>query len=723
LNWQMTVRSVRRLFARPEDLSGRTGSAGGTGSAARVDPVAVLAPCVDLVAYFAAVGFGASAERGQIAGFVLAAVLNLGSLLRAHLRRALHWTLGRYLVLIAVTLLAFFLRSGVFGLLINVCGWPAQAAIGFAVIVAAAVMRSGYAYCAEGASLRLGRGEDWRAGALGLMLCAWLLRLIYCGQIELLPMEPYYWNYSRHLDFGYLDHPPMVAWLIRAGTAAFGNTEFGVRIGALCASLVAAFFTYRLTRNLFGEPSAWVAVVLMQTLPFFFLSGMVMTPDAPLTAAWTASLYFLERALIAGRARAWWGAGLCLGLGLQSKYTIGLLGASICLFMLLDVRSRIWWRRAEPYGAALLALAIFSPVIIWNAQHEWASFAFQSSRRLAGTHRFALHKFIASALVLLTPTGFAAVTALMRARTPESVPDEAADRQRAWRFLQISVGVPLAVFTAFSLFHEVKLDWTGAPWVAAVPALAFGIVHTGEPWASRFRACIRGAWVPTLLALLLFDGLRFYYLTLGIPGLGFGQHPENIPVGWRELGRQIHAIAEHTSSTSGGAPLIVGMDRNFLASELAFYAPDPDEAVSETTSAHLFGQVGLMYEYWFPPAAERGRTLLLVAWHAADLEAPEVRAGIEGLAPIHEGELRRNGTFIRRYYYRIAYGYRGFPPEEPDGLPAASRDRPISHKLRSISFEATPAPLGSSPVFHGAFQLPTANNARVSTSVRHDRHA
>src|SRR5208337_4081190 len=159
-----------------------------------------------------------------------------------------------------------------------------------------------------------------------------------------------------------------------------------------------------------------------------------------------------------------------------------------------------------------------------------------------------------SALVLLTPTGFAAVTALMRARTPESVPDEAADRQRAWRFLQISVGVPLAVFTAFSLFHEVKLDWTGAPWVAAVPALAFGIVHTGEPMVAGITARVRGAWVPTLVVALLFYGIGFYYLALGIPGLGYGKHPELAPVGWRELGRQIHRIAEDAARTGGGDP-------------------------------------------------------------------------------------------------------------------------------------------------------------------------
>jgi dolichol-phosphate mannosyltransferase len=563
-------------------------------------------------------------------------------------------------------LLAFFLRSGVFQLLMNVFNWGAAAAIGCAVIVTAVAIRLGLVYCAEGASLRLGVGKDWRAGALGLLLCAWLLRLIYCSQIDLLPTEAYYWNYSRHLDFGYLDHPPLVALLIRVGTAVFGINEFGVRISALCMSFAAALFVYRLTRNIFGEPSAWVALLMMQTLPYFFLSGMVMTPDAPLIAAWAASLYYLERALIAKHARAWWGAGICLGLGMLSKYTIGLLGAGVCLFMLADARSRIWWRRPEPYGAALLAFAFFSPVILWNAKHEWTSFAFQSVRRFAEKPQFSLHMLVASAIVVLSPTGIAAATILLRRHAPAGAADDAAYRQRAWRFLQFSLGVPLGVFAVFSLFHEINLDWPGPAWIAAVPAMAFGIVHIGNAGARGFTALVRAAWLPTLFALLLLNGLRFQYFTVGVPGLGYGQQPQNIPVGWRELGKQISGIAQDDASD----PLIVGMDLYFLASELAFYSPNPIEAVGQTTSAHLFGREGLMYARWFPIPAQRGRTLLLVAWRAADLEAPDVRAAVATLGPIHAGELRRNGNLVRPYFYRFAYGYLAIPRVRPDESPS-----------------------------------------------------
>jgi len=504
-----------------------------------------------------------------------------------------------------------------------------------------------------------GKQAAW-AGAIGLIAYAVALRLYFGAHIDLMPEETYYWNYSRHPDIGYLDHPPMVAWLIRCGTAVFGGTEFGVRIGAALCAAIAAVFVFRLTRNVFGEAIAVLALIMTQALPFFFLSGMLMTPDAPLTAAWAASLYFLERALIAGRTRAWWWAGLCLGLGMLSKYTIGLLGLAALVFMLTDREARPWLRRWEPYAAALLAFAIFSPVIVWNAEHDWISFAFQTSRRLAGAPRFSLHKLIAASLVLMTPTIFiAAMIALIRPRYSGEAPT--GDPRRAAKLLRTAVWVPLAVFAAFSLRREVKLDWTGASWVAALPLIAAEIV--GAARARGARAWVRAAWKPTIVVMSLLYGAGLYYLAYGIPGLGYSRQMELLPVGWRELGRRIDHVAEDYRRRTGVMPLVVGMDRYVTASELAFYGPDQARSVADTSSAHLFGGQGLMYEQWFPAERQRGRALLLVAWDKNSLESDSIRAAVEELGPVDSGTLTRGGRPIRDYYYRLARGYRG--PAQP----------------------------------------------------------
>jgi len=623
----------------------------------------VCALLADLVVYFAACAAGLSPERAQCVSF--AAALALVYLPRAAKRRAAaggRFELAWIACLGAVSALGFFLRGGIFAL---VAGWHwagsvamLPAAILSAALGTGAFLGTGFRYAESPARWRLGSGVGWQTIAIGAIGVAFGLRILYAARVELMPEEAYYWSYARHLDFGYLDHPPMVAWLIAAGRALFGDVEFGVRAGALTCAVVAAAFMYRVTRRLFGADAGLAAVLLLQTLPYFFSSGLLMTPDAPLFAAWAGALYFLERALIEGRARAWWGAGVCFGLGLLAKYTILLLGASTLLFMLIDKPARAWLRRFEPYGAALAAAVIFSPVVVWNAQHQWASFLFQTTRRLADHPQFALPKLIASMLVLLTPTGFAAALLLLGRVQPSaggSGPD--ASEARAQRWLQVSTLAPLAVYALFSLRHEVKLDWTGAAWLGAVPVIAWGLAQGVPPHALGAR--IRRAWGPTVILLLLLYGAGLYDLAVGIPGVGYGAHAELVPIGWRELGANVRRIAEEAGGQDGVEPLIVGMDRYAIASELTFYAPDRSKALRDTSSGHLLGQVGLMYEQWFPRAAESGRTLLLVGWNSADLEASALSAYVDRFGPIGRGVLTRGPDTIRPYYYRLAFGYRG----------------------------------------------------------------
>ncbi|HWY93753.1 MAG TPA: glycosyltransferase family 39 protein [Steroidobacteraceae bacterium] len=622
-----------------------------------------MAPLLDVGLFCALIGYGLPLRSSHIASFTAAAALNYLLRVRptvAAERRTQDWRL--HCRLLAVSLMALFLRGGVLGLLSLGWGWPAQVSIIFAVLAGLAVTMPGY----EEALSRAESGA--RALAVGIIVYAFALRLVYLGSVELLPEEAYYWNYSRHLDIGYLDHPPMVAWLIKVGTAAFGQSQFGIRAGALCCGVITSVFVYRLTRNLFDEATALAAVVLAQALPFFFLSGLLMTPDAPLTAAWAASLYYLERALVAGRSSAWWRVGFSLGIGALSKYSIGLLVPVTLGFTLWDRKSRRWWRRWEPYAAALLAFAIFFPVILWNAQHEWASFAFQTSRRLAEAPRFALHKLVASALILITPTGVLAVAAALvgggiwRGRMNGNVADEAGGGDTARRRLFIGLGVlvPLAVFALFSLRHEVKLDWTGAPWIAALPLMAAGMVSGGA--ASRgFRAWIRAAWGPTLVTVLLIYGAGLHYLVLGLPGLGYNEHIELIPVGWRDLSRQIAETTAAIHKETGGDPLIVGMDRYAIASELAFYGAERSKSAVETSSAHLFEGIGLMYERWTPAELQEGRNLLLVAWDPRDLTGNIIESHAERLGPVEDDVLREDGQIVRHYYHRLAYHYRANP--------------------------------------------------------------
>jgi dolichol-phosphate mannosyltransferase len=617
-----------------------------------------IAPVADAVIFVVAIATGMAVSPAHIVSFACAALLNYFLTVRPAIAASgkareprLYW----HLLVVALTVL--FIRGGVLALVIG-WGLPPQWAIVFAVAATVVLARAGNALCLGSGSWTFGTGVNWRALAVGFVVCTVLLRLIYASRIELLPEETYYWNYSRHLDIGYLDHPPMVAWLIRVTTTVLGESEFGVRAGAILCGVIASLFVYRLTRELFDDASALVALVFMQVLPFFFFSGMMMTPDAPLTAAWAALLYYLHQALIAGRTSAWWRAGLWLGLGLLSKYTILMLAPVAFIFMVWDARSRHWLRHWAPYASLVLALAIFSPVIYWNASHEWASFAFQTSRRLAESPRFSLHKLLLSALVLLTPVGAVSLYVTLLGKPAATAVSESAEAQRRQRFMQLSVLVPLTVFFLFSLRHEVKLDWTGTLWLAAVPALAFAVVAAGETTARGVRAWTRSAWSSTLVILVLIYGAAFHYLVLGLPGVGYGPHMEVVPVGWRDLGQQVTAIKNAVRTETGTEPLTVGMDRYAIASQLTFYAPDRTLSVSETSSDHLVGGVGLMYERWFPSKAQEGRTLLLIGFKPEDMRGPEIESRAQRLGPLQDGMLTRDGRPFRRYYYRLLYNYR-----------------------------------------------------------------
>jgi len=550
---------------------------------------------------------------------------------------------------VTTCLMALFLRGGALALLTERAGGSELVALSIAASAGAIVTYLGCAFFVFRRDDGRSDVRSWRLAALGLIGYSVLLRLTYLGLPDLLPEEAYYWNYAQHPALGYLDHPPMVAWLIAAGTALVGDTELGIRIGAFLCWFVTAGFCLALTRNLYGKGTALTAAMLTAVLPFFFLFGFFMTPDAPLTTCWAGALFFLERALSAGRARAWWGAGICIGLGMLSKYTIALLVPATVVFILLDRPSRRWLRRPQPYLAGVLAGLLLSPVIAWNLRNEWASFLFQSVHRLDGQSRFGLPLLVAAIALLITPLGL-----LDAFRTVFS-------SKRL--FTTVFTIVPLSVFVLFSLSREGRMNWTGPLWLAALPVLARQIVTPPCAVRPSLDALSRQLWPPTLVACVLVFGGFLHCASLGLPGVPVVQD-WNWPIAWEEIGRDVQRLEEQLRTDLGVRPLVVGMDKYALASELAFYRRHTQGSVELTSSRHLFGGSGLMYGFWFPPRRYAGWTLLLISLDRTNLE----RQNIPRWARLDGIEERTVSVRQRpvRYYYRIARDYRPPPPHECD---------------------------------------------------------
>lgn len=507
--------------------------------------------------------------------------------------------------------------------------------------------------------------------ALGTVAALILLKLVYLGLPELLEQEAYYWNYAQHPDLSYLDHPPMAALLIWIGGAVFGITEFGVRIGAFLSWFVTAFFCYRLTADIFNRTAAWGSVLLISLLPLYFGVGLVITPDSTLHAAWSAFIYFLYRSLVHGSSKAWLGVGISLGAGLLSKYTIVLLGPGILMFLLIDKQARSWFLRPQPYGAVILGLLLFAPVLIWNYQHEWVSFLFQGEQRVTGKELFTTHRLFAYMSMLLTPAGligllwyFCRGNSFFKLHAKlESGPGDGFF-QRSYLFLLLLILSPLVVFGIFSLSREVKLNWTNPVWLAALPFLGCSVTLAGTELKSGFLQFTKWLWKVTALVLVIGYCTFLHYVTLGLPNVPF--RSGLFLMGWEELAEEVESVVHTVEKDTGKRPLVVGMDPYQISSALAFYRAklnrdDPrlrQLAVEETLGWHLFGWNGLMYQYWSTPEQFYGRDMIAVGSSHIRVEHLYFQKRYAQVEKIYPIEVTKNGYFLRRYYHRVIRNYR-----------------------------------------------------------------
>ena len=233
------------------------------------------------------------------------------------------------------------------------------------------------------------------------------LRLVAAAWTPLTFDEAYYWMWSKHLAGGYYDHPPAVAFVIRAGTMIAGDTELGVRLASILLALPMSYAVYRAAAILFGGIRvAATATILLNVTLMAAVGTLIVTPDAPLLVASSFVLFFLAKVLETGRGAWWLAVGAAVGVALLSKYTALFFGPAILIWLVAVRKLRRWLISPWLYLGGLVALAIFAPVILWNADHHWVSFLKQFGRARIEDFRPA---FIAE----LIPTQIAFATPLV----------------------------------------------------------------------------------------------------------------------------------------------------------------------------------------------------------------------------------------------------------------------------------------------------------------------
>jgi 4-amino-4-deoxy-L-arabinose transferase-like glycosyltransferase len=346
-----------------------------------------------------------------------------------------------------------------------------------------------------------------------LIVAMTTLRVIYAGVIDLRTDEAYYWTWSKENVLSFLDHPPMIAWFIRFGTAIFGDTNLGVRFAGVLAMLVTQLLLADTVRRVTHDVRAVVIAVLMPEAALYY--GLLMakvSPDVALIPFATAMLWALVRLHESGDGRWWLAAGLFAGLAMLSKFTAIMLAPAVLAFMLVPAWRRRWLRSPYPWAAALIAVVVFSPVLIWNWQHDWASFKFQFVRATA-THemsfrtvgdyiglQFGLVGFILLPVVL----SGVALTAWRGYRRGDAVAI----------LLSTAVLVPFCYFFWKSLTLRVGDTWPMFIWPAGFAAAAINIAmlpREGFPdWMIKSTVAWARAAIVSGIAFVI--GVFLYYV-------------------------------------------------------------------------------------------------------------------------------------------------------------------------------------------------------------------
>jgi dolichol-phosphate mannosyltransferase len=485
-------------------------------------------------------------------------------------------------------------------------------------------------------------------GATAALLC---LRFVTAFLIELTPQEAYYWNYAMHPALSYFDHPPMVAWVIGAGYFLLGKSELGVRIGGFLLTVLSTWLLYALGKLWFSRKVGLWAALLFQLLPLFFVYGVLITPDVPLTFFWLLTLYLFSLALREDQKLAWYLAGAALGLSMLSKYTGVFLVPSAFLFLILHPRYRQWLLRKEPYLALVVALIVFAPVILWNIEHGWTSFVFQVSNRLSEETSHPLRRLAEFLLIQLGVTSpMLLVGLLLSSAIPVSLSMK--DRRMKWRFCFLFSAPLLVFFLFYSSRSVIKPNWPLPGYLSLLIAAYPGYRYLRFNSGARMRLVARYFLLAWFYALPIIYVVAVYHSTVTIPN--FTVH--HWTTGWKELGRVVGREASAFEAEAGKKVFIMGMDTYNLAAALSFYADDTHEVFSR----NLVGRRARSFDYWTQKIDPVGLNAL-----AVDLEAPDLEELRKYFTRVDENVRRiavmKGDRVLYRFYLVKCFGYLGSP--------------------------------------------------------------
>lgn len=375
-----------------------------------------------------------------------------------------------------------------------------------------------------------------------------ILGVIGLGLIELGPDEAQYWTWSKMLDWGYYSKPPAIAWQIAFGTNLFGDTELGVRFGAVVLGLLLPIAIYALSiaAGTKSHTAFWAAIAFA-CMPLGVLASILAITDTGFVLFWTLALIPVVKAIRDGVKPAYALVGLLIALGALYKWPIYYLW----LFIMLGWLWIPTLRSPSILVGMILSLLGLLPSLYWNVNHDWATFKHVAAtieggsqvETRAGGNFWA---FIGEQFLLFSPLLFLLLLgAIHRTRAAP----------RPLFFCGAITALGLAVFTIFSLFQKIQGNWCDFIYPSGIVFLAWCALEGNffKNWA--FYAGVLVALVCSAIALSL---------PLWAP---YKFNPFKQNSGWKILSQELSKLEYNPAKD-----FLVG-DRYQTTSLLSFYGP------------------------------------------------------------------------------------------------------------------------------------------------------
>jgi hypothetical protein len=496
-----------------------------------------------------------------------------------------------------------------------------------------------------------------------------VFRMVFAGRVGLGVDESHYALYSRHLAWGYFDHPPMVGFLA-ALTTLFGNGLLFIRLGPILCAAISLVMLRLLAIELYKDESVafWAAVIIL-LMPYQHLLTVALLPDSTLNLFWCGTLLAFWYASKDGKWSAWVLVGLLFGGALLSKYHAVLPPPCLFLYLLTSPSRRAWLGRIQPYVSLLIGFLVFMPNVLWNAQHDWISYRFQLAHGGGG------HLSIAKALEVLggqmvawSPVifGFLIVSLISLGRQK---PMDESNRFVFWTSLPVFV-----FFCAIGVFGKILPHWPSVGWwtgsIAVASVTLRGVSQRGQNGIRWRRWSVAGA-----ITGLVMIGLLYLVLLAPIVGPLYSRARAvslrlnerfsaikpmapfrseydltNELFGWERIGTKVEEIRAEMPQPD---KTFVFGHRFWTTSQLAVYL---EPKTVPTVLHRKFNQ----YRLWFSPEE-------YVGWDALFVDENRYIRGPDRYLPLFsEGDrepvkltVYRNGQVAREIHVYRYYGFKG----------------------------------------------------------------